>query len=648
MTPAEPRTDAPSIPTGDERAGAQDPHSSDAHFHRGLVLSQQARHEEALAAFQQAAALAPDWADAQNSVGAELAVLGRSRDAELAFRTALTIQPTLAASWCNLGQLLAEAGRCNEAVDALRQAIAHGAVSAHVYHLLGSVLITLGEHAEAEQQLRRTLELDAHHALAALKLADLLRMSNRVDEAESYASAVVERHPHWAIAHFALGNVAMSKGIGNPGLAVGHVQHAVQLDPDNLSCRVNLAYLQIFASEDGHAVLNECRALTAHFEEPFLRTTIAYPNDPTPSRRLRIGYVSPDFREHCQSLFMTPLLKHHDHAEVEVFGYASVKNPDAVTQQLAALVDVWRDVSSLDDDRLALQILDDQIDILVDLTMHMSNGRPLLFARRPAPVQVAWLAYPGTTGSKAIGYRLTDPWLDPPDDAGADGRYSERSIRLPDTFWCYDPLTTESEPGPLPATQNGYVTFGCLNNPHKLTDRTFALWAQVLHNVPRSRLLLLLPDGSARDIVQKKFEQLGIDGSRLTLVRFQKREDYLRTYQSIDIALDVFPYNGHTTSLDALWMGVPVATIIGTMPASRAGYSLLSNIGLSELAAATDAGFVTCATRLASNLPALAELRAGLRARMEASPLMDGVRFARGMEAAYRQMWTEWCGTQHH
>jgi predicted O-linked N-acetylglucosamine transferase (SPINDLY family) len=291
--------------------------------------------------------------------------------------------------------------------------------------------------------------------------------------------------------------------------------------------------------------------------------------------------------------------------------------------------------------------MDDRIDILVDLTMHMAKGRPLLFARRPAPVQVAWLAYPGTTGSQAIGYRLTDPWLDPIDDAGADNRYSERSLRLPDSFWCYDPLATAPEPGPLPAERDGYVTFGCLNNPHKLTDRTFGLWAQVLNNVPRSRLLLLLlPSGTTRDIVRKKFSQLGIDDACLTLVSYQKREDYLRTYQSIDIALDVFPYNRHTTSLDALWMGVPVVTVIGKTPASRAGYSLVSNIGLSELAATTDAGFVACATRLASDLSALGDLRSGLRARMEASPLMDGARFARGMESAFRQMWKDWCDAE--
>lgn len=629
------------------RAYRHDAHSAECHFNLGLLLSQMGQHDNALAAFIHASRLRPDWADAHNSVGTELANLGELAQAENAFRRALDIQPGLTEAYANLGTLLANTARRDEAIAVLREAVASCPPSAWIHCLLASQLGFLGMHAEAEAEFRRALELDPDFSVAALQLADLLRISNRADEAERLVLHVLACEPQSALAHFTLGNVLMAKCTGDLTDALDHFRHAAQLDPDNLALRTNLAYALIFVSDDGHVVLDECRRLTEHFEEPYLQTSIAYRNDPTPSRRLRIGYVSPDFRDHCQTMFMTPLLKHHDHDAIEVYCYSSVLKPDAATSRLAGFADVWRDVASLDDTQLALQILEDGIDILVDLTMHMSRGRPLLFARRPAPVQVAWLAYPGTTGSKAIGYRITDPWLDPLDDAQADSRYSERSIRLPDTFWCYDPLTEKLDPGPLPAPQAGYVTFGCLNNPHKLTDRTFALWAQVLNRVPRSRLLLLLPSGTTRDIVRGKFEALGVDGSRLSFVSYQPREDYLRTYQSIDIALDVFPYNGHTTSLDALWMGVPVVTIVGNTPASRAGYSLLSNIGLQELAATSDAEFVACASRLASDLPHLGKLRGDLRARMEASPLMDGARFARNMEAAYRRMWTEWCDTRN-
>jgi protein O-GlcNAc transferase len=314
-----------------------------------------------------------------------------------------------------------------------------------------------------------------------------------------------------------------------------------------------------------------------------------------------------------------------------------------VTRHLASLVDVWRDVASTSDGDLASQIVEDRIDVLVDLTMHMSDGRPLLFARRPAPVQVSWLAYPGTTGSAAISYRLTDPWLDPIDDASADDRYSERSVRLPETFWCYDPLVAESAVDALPVDSNGWITFGCLNHPKKLTPHVLSLWARVLGSVADSRLIVLAAPGNARESLTSRFSMLGVDPSRLTFVGYQPRDAYLRTFGQIDIALDTFPYNGHTTTLEGLWSGVPVVSKIGSTPVSRAGHSILTNLGLSEFATHTDDEFVDSAVRLARDLPRLRKLRAELRRRMEQSPLMDGARFAGGMERAFRWMWERWC-----
>jgi predicted O-linked N-acetylglucosamine transferase (SPINDLY family) len=270
--------------------------------------------------------------------------------------------------------------------------------------------------------------------------------------------------------------------------------------------------------------------------------------------------------------------------------------------------------------------------------MHMSNGRPLLFARKPAPVQLAYLAYPGTTGLSAMDYRFTDPYLDPPGDS--DCWYSERSIRLPESFWCYDPLTSEPEPGELPAKANVHITFGCLNNFCKINDATLALWSQCLDRVPGSRLLLLCPPGSHR---QRVFDRLG---ERVEFSAFLPRSDYLRLYQRIDVGLDTFPYNGHTTSLDSFWMGVPVITRVGQTVVGRAGWSQLCNLGLKELAANDDAEFVRIAAELAGNLSRLAELRSTLRSRMQQSPLMDHQRFTANIENAYREMWRNWCGSK--
>jgi protein O-GlcNAc transferase len=270
------------------------------------------------------------------------------------------------------------------------------------------------------------------------------------------------------------------------------------------------------------------------------------------------------------------------------------------------------------------------------------GSRLLAFARRPAPVQVTWFGYPGTTGLSAIDYRLSDPHLDPPGET--DDCYSEQTVHLPDTFWCYDPLTDdEQEASELPAQTGESFTFGCLNNFSKVNAGVLDLWAAVLREVPGSRLLLLAPAGHARDRVRAHLEREGLSGLRVGFVDRQSRQKYLHCYSRVDVALDPLPYNGHTTSLDAAWMGVPTITQIGTTVVGRAGWSILNNLGLRELAAKTPAEYVAIAARLAGNLTRLRELRATLRARLRASPLMDGKRFARHMEDAYWKMWCKWC-----
>jgi predicted O-linked N-acetylglucosamine transferase (SPINDLY family) len=267
----------------------------------------------------------------------------------------------------------------------------------------------------------------------------------------------------------------------------------------------------------------------------------------------------------------------------------------------------------------------------------MANGRPLLFARKPAPIQVAWLAYPGTTGMETMDYRLTDPYLDPP--GMNDAFYSEQTVRLPDSFWCYDPLRSEPAVNALPALKNGYVTFGCLNNFCKTGEGTLKLWRRVLETVGNSRLILLCPRGGHRRGV---LETLGVEESRVEFVSQKPREEYLKQYHRIDLALDTLPYNGHTTSLDSFWMGVPVVSLVGETVVGRAGWSQVCNLELKELAARSQEQFVLTAAALAGDLPRLSDLRGSLRGRMERSPLMDGARFARNMESAYRQMWRRW------
>jgi len=279
-------------------------------------------------------------------------------------------------------------------------------------------------------------------------------------------------------------------------------------------------------------------------------------------------------------------------------------------------------VAGWSDEQLAARIRDDRIDILIDLTMHMAGNRLLVFARKPAPIQVSWLAYPGTTGLSTMDYRLTDPYLDP--HGRHDEDYSERSTRLPDTFWCYDPLASEPAVGPLPALETRQITFGSFNDFVKVNDQVLKLWAEVMHAVERSRLVLLAPEGIARTRALKTLDHCGIAADRVEFAKFVPRPQYLRQYERIDIALDPVPYNGHTTSLDAMWMGVPVVTLVGTRVVGRAGLSQLTNLELTDLVAHTSEQYVRIAAELAKDLPRLAELRKTLRQRMEVSPLMDG------------------------
>jgi predicted O-linked N-acetylglucosamine transferase (SPINDLY family) len=347
---------------------------------------------------------------------------------------------------------------------------------------------------------------------------------------------------------------------------------------------------------------------------------------------------------HPVALFINPLLGLHDYSRFEVFCYSDVPAEDVYTARLRSYVSAWRDTLKLSDQQLADTVRADQIDILVDLNMHMSGSRLLAFARKPAPVQVTYLAYCGTTGLETMDYRLSDPYLDPP---GTDESvYSEKTIRLPHSYWCYVTASDAPPVGPLPAQNRGYVTFGCLNNYCKVTPPTFDAWFEILRRVPGSRLLLHADAGSHRDRARGRAQSAGIDPARLEFTGFMPLPDYLQTYNRIDIALDPFPYTGGTTSCDALWMGAPLVTLAGKTAVSRGGASILSNIGLPDLVTTAADQYIRLATELAGDRQRLADLRSTLRQRMRQSPLCNAPQFARDVEAAYREMWRWWCDTQ--
>jgi predicted O-linked N-acetylglucosamine transferase (SPINDLY family) len=338
---------------------------------------------------------------------------------------------------------------------------------------------------------------------------------------------------------------------------------------------------------------------------------------------------------------MTLIVRNHDPGKVEIVCYSDASLQDEVTLRVQQSAHAWRNVFELSNSQLAQQIRADQIDILVDLALHTAENRLPVFARKPAPVQVTWLGYPGTSGMRNMDYRLTDPFIDPPGEN--DQFYTEKSIRLPHCFWCYDPGESAPEVNRLPALDNGFVTLGCFNGFGKVGAATRRLWIDVMHAMPTSRLIFLCPPGEHRKSLQKMFENEGVSSDRLEPVPRLSSAEYFRVHQRIDFCLDPTPYSGHTTTCDALWMGIPTVTLRGRTAVGRGAASILSNVGLMDWIAQTPQQYVSVAMTMASDLPKLAELRSVLRERMRHSPLMNGRQYASDLEAAYRAMWQSWC-----
>jgi predicted O-linked N-acetylglucosamine transferase (SPINDLY family) len=617
---------------------------------------------------QRATALAPNNAAYHTNLGEAYRRLGQHDDALRTLLRAMALQPSMAEPVFNLGVLLEDCGVNEGAIACFEQAAERRPDSAPMRDRLALARKRGLEQGRAGTERGATDESVRMMAL----LASGLHAAGASEQALTLMHRVLTARPNLAQAHIDLGIIFSD--LSRNEEAIASFRRALALHPDQPEVLANLATslaadglvsdaIDMLRKSVAHSpraerhsnlvflmpfdprsteerILVEARAYQAAHGE---RSAAHEPhrNDPSPERTLRIAYVSPDFRRHVQSLFVVPLLSHHDRRDFEIYCYSRVSQPDDITQRLAGYVDGWRGIGGMEPDAAAEAIRADAIDIVVDLTMHMANNHLPVYARKPAPVQISWLAYPGTTGLAAIDYRLSDPYLDPPD---SDCRqYSEKTIRLPDTFWCYDALATEPEVGSLPALARGHVTFGCLNNFAKVNPDVLDLWGRVLRECAGSRMVVLAPLGAARRRVRAALARHGVDGSRVEFVNRGGRADYLARYRDIDICLDTVPYNGHTTSLDALWMGVPVVTLVGKTVVGRAGLSQAENLGLRELVATTADEYVQIAVALARDLDRLGELRAGLRGRMSASPLMDAPRFARALESVYRQLWRAWC-----
>jgi predicted O-linked N-acetylglucosamine transferase (SPINDLY family) len=616
------------------------PGSAGAHNDLGSLLCLQGGFSAAIDSFRQAIRCQPDLATAHNNLGSALRILGHNKEAIASSLEAVRLEPNFAEAHNNLGIACQETGQLVQGEMALRRALEIRPDYTDASYNLSTVLWKQGKWAESIHQCQHVLRLKADHVGAYLNLGNIYRGQSQVDDAVAAYRAALSFKPDYVEAHANLGNIFRDRGQADEALKAYRI--ALGLKPQAADIRSNLIFLLNYhPGFDARAIREECDRWDQQHALPLKPLIQPHTNQIDPERRLRIGYVSPDFHQHPCSHFTVPLLSSHDHSQFEVFCYAELISPDAISARLRSCADVWRTTVGLSDQELADMVRGDQIDILVDLAMHTANNRLLMFARKPAPVQVAWLAYPGTTGLKTMDYRLTDPYLDPP--GLFDEFYSEESVRLPETFWCYDPLADGPPVNSLPAEASGVVTFGCFNNFCKVNEGCLALWAEVLRKVRRSRLLLAAPRGQSREHVLARLRSEGIREGCIEFVDRLSRPDYLRLHHRIDLCLDPVPCNGGTTTCDALWMGIPTIALVGKTVVGRAGWSILNNVGLGEFAAQRADEYLAIATQWANDLPGLGHLRRTLRARLQQSPLMDAQRFARRVEQAYRQMWRRWC-----
>jgi protein O-GlcNAc transferase len=625
------------------QAIALNPNDCAAHSNLGESYRTMGRLEEAVKAFRRALEINANLPETCNNLGIALRELGQIDEAVVACRQALELKPDYPKALFNLGVALLKRGDCDEAMTAYQRAIELQPDYQEAHLNLGTVFREQGDLDRAVAAYRRALQINPNYADAEYNLGVALKDQGRLDEAVAAYRTALQIKPDHAHALNNLGVALMDQGLLDEAIAV--YRFALQPGREGLEIHSNLIYtLHFHPACDGTLIHEERRRWNRQFSDPLEGFVLPHANDRDAKRLLRIGYVSSDFREHVIGRNLKPLFERHDRREFEILCYSGVVRPDSLTEEIRGHAQQWRSTVGMGDEALAEMIRRDGVDILVDLTQHMAGNRLPMFARKPAPVQVSFAGYPESTGLTAIKYRISDRYL----EAGAAGEGSGKAeqVCLIDSFWCYDPCGAEVEVSPLPAMESRRMTFGCLNNFCKVNERALRLWARVLGKVKDSRLMVASPAGSQRERTVEFLRSEGVEAHRVEFVEHRPRRAYLELYHRLDIVLDTFPYNGHTTSMDALWMGAPVVSLLGEMAVSRAGLSLLTNLGLPKLVARSEEEYVCIAASLAGNLPRLAQLRSSLRERMENSVLMDAPRFARQVEKAYRNMWQAWCNGQ--
>jgi protein O-GlcNAc transferase len=619
------------------RAIALDPKEASAHGNLGAVLKAGDKLNDAERSYRDALALNSNFADAWYNLGICLYAQDRMADAEQAFRQAIGLQPTNPQAYNNLGNTLEALGRFNDSRAAFAKAIELVPDFAEAHCNMGNSLRYLGLLSEAEACYRRALQFkedlpDAHNYLGYV-LAGQQRYAEAEDsyhKAQSFRSQFPEMLTN-------LGHALMLQG--RFAEAEVKFRDALALKPDLHDAQSNILFYKNYTESDSaERCLEEARKYGAMVDSVVTDNFSQWlcPANPV---RLRVGIVSANLHSHPVGYFMESVLKHIDATRIELIAYSNHYKVDDLTQRIKPAFAQWRDIHGLRDPAAAKLMHNDALHVLLDLSGHTGNHRLPVFARRPAPVQASWLGYFATTGLTQMDYLLGDPHVTPQDE---EWQFTERVWRLPESYLCFTPPNEPLAVAALPALNSGAPTFGCFNNLAKMNDAVVTVWARILAAVPNSRVLLKtaqLSDPQSIATTRQRFAAHGIAAERLQFEGFSARADLLATYHRVDVALDPFPYPGGTTSVEALWMGVPVLTRKGDRFLSHVGESIARNAGLNDWIAIDDDDYVNKAIAAVSDLQALSTLRASLRAQVVASPLFDAPRFARHFEHALWGMW---------
>ncbi|TAN62199.1 MAG: tetratricopeptide repeat protein, partial [Magnetospirillum sp.] len=616
---------------------------AEVHSNLGNALRDLGRLDDAVASCRRALEFKPDYAEAHYNLGTILDEMRRLDEAGASYRRAIEIRPGFADAHYNLGNILKDMDRLDEAEASYRRALGLRPDYPEAHSNLGATLKDQGRLDDAVASYRRALELRPDYAEAHYNLGIALQDLGRLDEAEASYLHALRIKPDYAEAHLNLGNVL--KDMGRLDEASASYRRALQIKPDYMDAHSNLIFaLDLSDKADAVELQREREKWGETYAAPLWRET-AHANDRTPERRLRVGYVSADFRDHSAAKAFGGMLTRYDRSQFEVFAYSNSRGEDRLTELFKQNVTAWRNIAGLPDEAVAEAIREDGIDILVDLSGFSAGNRLLVFARKPAPVQITAWGYATSTGMRAMDVLFADPVMVPPEEK----QYCTEEVRyLPNAMGAFfiDPFPGVNE---LPALSGGSVTFGSLNRLAKITDKTCRTWAEVLLGVPGSRLILKTPElgnASVREQVAGHFAKAGVAAERIVMLGKTSWHEHMQTCHRIDIGLDPYPHGGGVTAVEGLMMGVPVVTLRWPTMAGRASASIMTTLGLADWIAETPEQYVELAVRKAGDLRSLAELRQRLRGILTASAMGDPAAYARAVEQEYRQLWREWCASR--